>query len=296
MPTPSTPLLDLALLQTLAAVQHTGTLAKAAEQVGRTQSAVSLQMQRLEQSLALDLFDRRGRSLVLTEAGQAMLGYAQQMLALNRQAVTAVRGHRVAGRVRLGMSVDFEHTWLPRTMARFAQSHPKIVVDLQVDRNSVLEQAVSRQELDIALTFGAVSNNRKAQAIEVGHVPMRWVASRGLVWQPPQPLPLLLLASPCMFRDAAIVALDQAGLAWRVAVTSASLGGVWATAQAGMGVTVRTGVSLPAGLADVGEALGLPTQPSVALRVVEAAGKASAPRSTLRRVLCDLAEELAGQG
>jgi DNA-binding transcriptional LysR family regulator len=287
------PLLDLALLQTLAAVQHTGTLAKAAEQVGRTQSAVSLQMQRLEQSLALDLFDRRGRSLVLTEAGEAMLGYAQQMLALNRQAVAAVRGHRVAGRVRLGMSVDFEHTWLPRTMARFAQSHPKIVVDLMVDRNSALEQAVARQELDIALVFSAASTNKATVA---GSVPMRWVASPGLAWQAAQPLPLLLLASPCMFRDAAIAALDKAQIAWRVAVTSASLGGVWATAQAGMGVTARTGVLVPEGLVDVGQAWGLPALPSVAVRVVEAGSKGNAPRVTLRRMLEEVVGELVGRG
>jgi len=102
------PLLDLALLQTLVAVDQTGTLAKAADKVGRTQSAVSLQMQRLEQALALELFDRRGRALALTDAGEAMLGYARRMLELNREAITAVRGHRVAGQVRLGMSVDFE--------------------------------------------------------------------------------------------------------------------------------------------------------------------------------------------
>jgi DNA-binding transcriptional LysR family regulator len=289
MSSTSTPLLDLSLLQTLAAVQHTGTLAKAAEQVGRTQSAVSLQMQRLEQSLALDLFDRRGRSLVLTEAGQAMLGYAQQMLALNRQAVAAVRGHRVAGRVRLGMSVDFEHTWLPRTMARFAQSHPKIVVDLRVDRNSALEHAVARQELDIALVFSGASS---AQAKSAAQVPMRWLASRNLAWQAPQPVPLLLLASPCMFREAAITALDKASLPWRVAVTSQSLGGVWATARAHMGVTARTGVSVPEGLVDIGQAWGLPVLPSVAVRVVEAGGKGSAPRVTLRRMLEGVVEEL----
>jgi DNA-binding transcriptional LysR family regulator len=284
----SLPLLDLALLQTLVAVDQTGTLAKAADKVGRTQSAVSLQMQRLEQALALELFDRRGRALALTEAGQAMLAYAQRLLELNREAITAVRGHRVAGQVRLGMSVDFEHTWLPKAMARFASSHPKIVVELRVDRNSALEQAVARRDIDIALVFGALE---PSDATRVGTVPMAWIAARDFAWNPGAALPLLLLEQPCMFRTAALQALEAAALTWRVAVTSPSLGGLWATAIAGMGVTVRSAVVLPEGLSDVGSRLGLPALPRLGVRILESDTRATAPRTTLRRVLRELAEE-----
>jgi DNA-binding transcriptional LysR family regulator len=291
MPNPTVPLLDLALLQTLVAVVDSGSLARAAEQVGRTQSATSLQMQRLEQSLGLDLFDRRGRALVLTDAGQAMLGHARQLLEMNREAVTAVRGHEVAGRVRFGMSVDFEHTWLPRAMARFAQSHPKIVVDLRVDRNGALEQAITRRDIDIALVFGKPLTAPKAQ--QIGTVPMRWVAAKDFAWAAArnQPLPLLMLESPCMFRSTAVHALDAAGLPWRVAVTSLSLGGLWATALAGMGVTARSGVVLPSGLADVGEGLGLPPLPKVAVCILSSKAKPTPPRVTLLRVLRELASE-----
>jgi DNA-binding transcriptional LysR family regulator len=323
MPTPSLHLLDLALLQTLVAVNDGGSLVRAAEQVGRTQSAVSLQMQRLEQSLGLDLFNRSGRALVLTDAGQAMLGHARQMLAMNREVVAAVRGHRVAGRVRFGMSVDFEHTWLPRAMARFAQSHPKIEVALSVDRNSALELAVAQSDIDIALVFG---KPKAAATPQIGTVPMRWIASRDFVWRrggttpdahgaarrnaSPSPgpgpglvtsanaspaLPLLLLDQACMFRGAAVQALDAAGLPWRVAVTSLSLGGLWATALAGMGVTARSGVVLPAGLVDVGDSLGLPPLPKVAVCLIESKAKTTAPRATLRRVLRELVEEFVDQ-
>jgi len=284
----SLPLLDLALLQTLVAVDQTGTLAKAADKVGRTQSAVSLQMQRLEQALALELFDRRGRALAFTDAGQAMLAYAQRLLELNREAITAVRGHRVAGQVRLGMSVDFEHTWLPKAMARFASSHPKIVVELRVDRNSALEQAVARRDIDIALVFGTLE---PADATRVGTVPMAWIAARNFTWAPAATLPLLLLEQPCMFRTAALQALEAASVPWRVAVTSPSLGGLWATALAGMGVTVRSAVVLPEGLSDVGSRLGLPAVPRLGVRLLESDTRASAPRVTLRRVLRELVEE-----
>lgn len=282
------PLLDLALLQTLVALNQAGTLARAADKVGRTQSAVSLQMQRLEQSLGLELFDRRGRSLALTEAGLAMLDYAQRLLDLNRDAVAAVRGHRVAGQVRLGMSVDFEHTWLPRAMARFARSHPKIVVELRVDRNSALERAVSRRELDVALVLG---NATPADATLLGSVPMAWIASREFARDEHASLPLLLLEPPCIFRTAALQSLDAAHLPWRLAVTSPSLGGLWATALAGLGLTVRSAVALPQGLADAGTRLGLPALPSVGVRLLEADSKASAPRVTLRAVLRDLVAE-----
>jgi DNA-binding transcriptional LysR family regulator len=284
----SAPLLDLALLQTLVAVNQTGTLAKAADKVGRTQSAVSLQMQRLEQTLGLALFDRRGRALALTEAGEATLDYAQRLLALNRDAVAAVRGHRVAGQVRLGMSVDFEHTWLPKAMARFSRSHPKIVVELRVDRNSALQQAVARREIDIALVFG---DTAPSDTSLVGSVPMAWIASRDFAWEGASPLPQLMLEPPCLFRTAAVQALDAAGVPWRVAVSSPSLGGLWATAVAGMGVTVRSAVVLPQGLADAGPRLRLPPLPRIGVRIVEADTKASAPRATLRRVLRELVDE-----
>jgi DNA-binding transcriptional LysR family regulator len=291
MSNPGVPLLDLALLQTLLAVNDTGSLARAADQVGRTQSAVSLQMQRLEQTLDVNLFNRNGRTLVLTDAGQAMLGHARQLLEMNREAVTAVRGHEVAGRVRFGMSVDFEHTWLPRAMARFAQSHPKIVVDLRVDRNLALEHAITQRDIDIALVFGRSVTARSTH--QIGSVPMRWVAAKDFRWAAKNklPLPLLMLESPCIFRSAAVQALDAAGLPWRVAVTSLSLGGLWATALAGMGVTARSGVVLPPGLADVGDALGLPPLPKVAVCILTSKAKATAPRITLLRVLTELAAE-----
>jgi len=203
----TTPLLDLTLLQTLVAVSQTGTLARAAARVGRTQSAVSLQMQKLEELVAAALFNRQGRAMVLNEAGLAMVRYAERILLLNGEAVAYVRGHEFAGSVRLGMSVDFEHTWLPKAMASFGKTHPKIIVDLRVDRNSVLERAVARGELDIALIFGPDTPSDRSQ---LGSTPMAWIASGSFHWPDAVELPLLLLEHPCIFRTAAIQTLDAA--------------------------------------------------------------------------------------
>lgn len=281
--------LDLTLLQTLLAFHESGTLAKAADRVGRTQSAVSLQVKRLEELVDVKLFTRQGRSLVTTEAGDALVEYARRLLALNAEAVAAVRGRHVSGRVRFGMSVDFEHTWLPMAMARFATTHPRIEVELRVDRNTALEHAVARRELDIALVFGEPSAKDRRQ---LGTTPMAWIASSRFVRDDAAELPLLLLEDPCMFRTAAIRALDQARIPWRLAVISPSLGGIWATATAAMGVTARSIAALPAGLQDVGGRLALPELPLVGVKILEVDARASAPRTTLRNVLHDIVEEL----
>lgn len=282
------PILDLALLQTLFAVSQEGSLAKAAQRVGRTQSAVSLQIQRLEELLSVDLFDRSGRALVLTDAGRTMLGYAQRLLDLNEDAVAAVRGHHVAGQVSLGVSVDFEHSWLPKAMARFSRTHPRIQVDLRVARNTELETAVANRELDIALIF---AQQTKVKSALIGTVPMTWIATPDFAPPAGSALPLLLLEGICAFRTGALEALDQARMPWRLAVTSPSLGGLWATALAGMGVTVRSNILVPAGLVDVGARLGLPPLPQIGLHLLESSAKASAPRATLRALLTELARE-----
>jgi DNA-binding transcriptional LysR family regulator len=282
------PILDLSLLQTLAAIDREGSLAKAAQRVGRTQSAVSLQVQRLEELVSVELFDRSGRSLALTNAGTTMLAYARRMLDLNDDAIAAVRGHQVAGQVSLGVSVDFEHTWLPRAMARFAKTHPRIQVDIRVARNSDLDAAVANRELDIALIL---AHDTIVKSTVIGTVPMAWIATPDFERQADASLPLLLLEGVCAFRTAALEALEQAHMPWRSAVTSPSLGGLWATALAGMGVIVRSSILMPAGLVNVGQRLGLPPLPDITMRMLESGAKATAPRVTLRALLTELANE-----
>jgi DNA-binding transcriptional LysR family regulator len=285
-------LIDLALLQTLVAINRDGSLVKAAQRVGRTQSAVSLQMQRLEETLNVALFDRSGRSLALTDAGATMLSFAERMLDLNSDAVAAVRGHQVGGQIRLGISVDFEHTWLPKAMARFAKTHPKIQVDILVARNTALENAVANREIDIALIFANQTSAKSAKSTIIGSVPMAWIGTADFVRQPEVNLPLLLLDGVCVFRTAALEALEKFNIPWRSAVTSPSLGGLWATALAGMGVIVRSSILIPPGLTDVGPRLGLPTLPKISLRILESEAKATPSRITLRALLTELASDV----
>jgi len=284
----SAPLLDLALLQTLVSLDQWGTLAKAADRVGRTPSAVSLQMQRLEYVLGVDLFHRGGRALVLNNAGRSLLVFAQKMLDLNREAVVAVQNHSISGHVRFGMSVDFEHTLLPLAMARFARAHPHVTIELRVDRNMTLEESLSKHELDIILIFAPFDDTRQQP---FATAKMAWIASKDFAWNQSTQLPLILLEPPCFFRSAALQSLERSAIEWRLAVSSPGLAGLWATALAGIGVTVRSELALPPDLVNVGPILGLPILSHFGVHIRELGGNPHMPRTALRNVLEGLATE-----
>jgi DNA-binding transcriptional LysR family regulator len=151
MPLPN---LDLDTLRTLLATQQLGSLVRAAERVGRSQSAVSQQMRKLEEQIGQPLFRRRGRGLVLTEPGNLILSYARRILDLNDEAVRAVRGASVEGLVRFGLSGDFAESWLPAALGQFKRSHPAVRVEVAVERNGVLLERLDKGELDLVLVMG----------------------------------------------------------------------------------------------------------------------------------------------
>jgi len=276
--------LDLNVLRTLVLAVDLGGFARAARRVGRTQSAVSLQMRRLVESAGQPLFTRAGRSFALTTAGEQVLGYARRLLAINDEAVAAVRGTRLACPVRLGVLADFAETWLPPVLAGFARTHPTARLEVQVDRRIAVLDALDRGRLDLGLVFDA----DRPRGIELGDLPMAWIAPRGK-WLPGGVLPLVLFEAPCVFRTAALAALDRAGIPWHVAFTSQSLAGIWAAVDAGLGVTVRTPVGVPRALRVVdpvaAPAAGLPALPSTTLWLLDALDPASPLVAELRTLL-----------
>lgn len=269
------------MLRTLVLAVDLGGFARAAHRVGRTQSAISLQMRRLEDSAGQRLFARAGRSFALTPAGEQVLGYARRLLALNDEAVAAVRGTRLASPVRLGVLADFAETWLPPVLARFARSHPTARLEVQVDRRTALLDALDRGRLDLALVFDA----DRPRGVRLGELPMAWIAPRGSRWPADGVLPLVLFEAPCVFRTAALDALDRAGIRWHVAFTSQSLAGIWAAVGAGLGVTVRTAVGVPRALQVVDPAAGLPALPSTALWLLDASAPGAPQVAELRALL-----------
>ncbi|SOE91706.1 DNA-binding transcriptional regulator, LysR family [Burkholderia sp. D7] len=249
--------LDMDVLRTLVTAQELGSFNRAADRLGRSQSAISQQIRKIEAQVGEPLFQKQGRGLALTTAGELVLAYARRILDLNDEAVSAVRGFAIDGMVRVGLPADLAETWLPEVLGRFKRAHPAVRIEAVVDRNRSLLEAVDKDELDLVVALG---NETRGDAEQVGVLPLAWIgpASIERLWTRGEPLPLVMYQTPCFFRQRALAALDAAGLPWRIAFTSPSLHGLWAAVEAGLGVTLRTTVGLPNCLRTVGDAMGLP--------------------------------------
>lgn len=263
---------DIDVLRSFAMGMSLGSFAKAADRLGRSTSAISAQMKKLEDQAGTALFKKSGRNLVLTDAGETMLAYARRMLDLNDEASAAIRGAELEGWVRLGLQEDFGEALLPRVLGQFVRSHPKVRVEAHVVRNKELLERVTSGQLDLALAWGVPGKTPSTPFCEkVADVPMCWI---GPLREPDDlqilpeddPLALAALEAPCLLRNAATDALDHAGMAWRMAFVSSSLGGLWAATAAGLGLTVRTPIGLPASLQILApDRHGLPVLPHLDL-------------------------------
>jgi DNA-binding transcriptional LysR family regulator len=274
---------DLDVLRTFSTGMELGNFAKAAERLGRSTSAVSAQLKKLEEQAGTPIFRKVGRGLALTDAGETMLGYARRLLELNDEAAAAVHSVELEGWVRLGLQEDFGETLLPDVLGRFARAHPKVRIEARVVRNAELLERVTSGKLDLALAWS--DGTLTAHCERIGEVPMRWIgpAESQPSWQAAsgEPMPLASLEAPCLLRSAATKALDEAGISWRLAFVSPSLGGLWAATAAGLGLTIRTPIGLPAKVRPLAPGtIGLPDLPKLGL--VLHRGEAEPPPAAAR--------------
>ncbi|CAM5767772.1 LysR family transcriptional regulator [Labrys miyagiensis] len=264
--------LDLDVLRSFVTGMELGSFARAADHLGRSTSAISAQLKKLEDQAGTAVFRKAGRGLALTDAGETLLAYARRLLDLNDEAMSALGGGDVAGNIRFGVQEDLGETLLPEILGRFARAHPKTQIEARLSRNADLLRKLALAELDLAITWGD-STGATLTGVSgeyLTDVPMRWIgpADRLLledVVRKGEPVPLVMFEAPCLFRTAATEALDRASMPWRIAVTSSSLSGLWAAAAGGLGVTLRTEIGLPGHLAtlDADNVLpgGLPSVP-----------------------------------
>lgn len=285
MPLPN---LDMDALRTLLATQQLGSLNRAAERIGRSQSAVSQQMRKLEEQVGQPLFRRHGRGLALTEFGDVVLSYARRILDLNDEAIRAVRGASVEGVVRFGLPGDFAETWLPDALGQFKKTHPAVRIEVAVERNAMLLERLDRGELDLVLVLG---HGHRPDAQRLATLPMTWIGpSHGeMRVGPGGPLDLALYQAPCLFRRAGIEALDSARISWRLAYTTASLQSLWSGVAAGLGITLRTAAGMPPTVRKLDEKDGLPPLPTVELCLHSATREVSPALAQLKRVVLDSA-------
>ena len=247
--------LDLDTLRTLATAHDLGGFAQAADRLGRTPAAISLQMKRLQNQVGMTLFQKSGRGLSLTESGQIALTYARRILALNDELLEKLQGASLEGVVRLGCPQDFAAV-LPGVLSQFSAIYPRMRMELRVEGNAALADAIEKGQLDVALIIGHADG---ATAETIGEIPLVWIASRN--FEPPTgvPLPIAVLGPQCAFRKCALEGLERIRMPHRIAATSPSLDGLWAAVLGEVGITARTRLNLPQTLVADESLFGLPS-------------------------------------
>ncbi len=256
---------DPALLETLVAFAETGTLVQAANIVRRTPSAITAQMQRLEEQTGVPLFVAAGRNRILTDAGERLVGHARGILAANREAWLGISGAAADGHIGLGMTQDFVDSGLPSTLNQFARTHPRVRIDLRIGRTVELAEDLSAKRIDVLI---AMRRTVEQDEVAVIREKMLWLsASDGLVNSPSNELPVGVLDPPCGFREAALKALGAEQRAYRIAATSPSLSGISAAVRAGIAVTVRTSRWIDKSIKVAPKELGLPDLPEAEFSV-----------------------------
>jgi DNA-binding transcriptional LysR family regulator len=270
------------LLRSFVAIVDTGSMLSATEKVFLTQSALSLQIKRLEELVQQPLFVRDGRRLLLTGAGETLLGYARRLLHLHDEALQAVKGGRYAGQVRFGTVQDFAETFLTGILARFAELHPEAQVFARVAGTAELQELLERGQLDVMVGFAGPDDGYGVRT-----APMRWYGEATLALR--QPVPLAVLEKPCRFREAAVRTLESHGIAWRLAVETPNLSTLRSAVAAGLGITARTDLFLrdfqPA------DDAGLPALPGVAC-ILQAGPQPAGPVRRLAELTRETLEAL----
>jgi DNA-binding transcriptional LysR family regulator len=262
--------LDMDALRSFVAGIDAGSFAQAADRLGRSTSAVSAHLKKLEDQTGTALVRKAGRGLTLTDGGEVLLSYARRLLTLNDEAMNAVRGAELEGWIRLGIQEDFGEAVLPQVLGRFARAHPKVRIEGRIARNGELLEKIASGHLDLALAW----DDGTASAIDrIASLPLCWLgaAEEEPTWRADgrEPLPLAALEAPCLLRAIACDHLDRQGIAWRIAFVTPSLGGLWAATAAGLGIALRTPVGRPPSVRVLDPAThGLPHLPSLDLRLL----------------------------
>lgn len=234
--------IDTFVLQAFIAVAETGSFTKAAERVKRTQPAISQQIAKLEHLIKHPLF-LRGKTLVLTPAGEVFLSYARKIFILHCEALDRFKEPELQGELRFGLPEDFASFFLSDVLVNFSRIHPRILLNIECDLTLNLFDRFKKKEFDLVL----VKMNRPEDfpnGQEVWSEPLRWVGDSSLI-SPNNPVPLVLSPSPCVYRNAAINALENAGRTWRLVFTSPSYTSTVAAVKAGMGITIIPSKMLP---------------------------------------------------
>lgn len=253
-------LLDLDQLRTFIAIAETGSFTRAAEQVNKTQSAVSMQMRRLEERVGQTIFVRDGRQSRVTDAGVRLLDYARRMLSLNAETIAAFSADAMAGTVKLGLPDDYAPRLLPTVLASFATTHPNIEIEVVCEQSSCISRQVDEGRLDLGIvTHGDCAKGKNGRIIR--SEPLLWVSSTHHSVHCQSTLPLALGTASCSWRQHATEALSKVGKTYRIAYISSSAAAQTGAIMSGLAISVLPESALTSDMRVLGEREGFPELP-----------------------------------
>ncbi|MBB6343304.1 DNA-binding transcriptional LysR family regulator [Pseudomonas fluvialis] len=272
----SHPSIDSELLRSFVAIADHGSFTRAANIVNRTQSAVSMQMKRLEEDvLKRPLFEREGRGVQLTAEGQLLLGYARRILKLQGEVFTSLRQPHMVGAVRIGTPDDYVMRFLPGILARFSQAYPLVQVEVHCEPSY---QLLQRQDLDLSIVT-------RQPGDEIGQLLRQerfvWAQARGQDLYERNPLPLAMFSAGCFCRAWACNALDASERPYRIAYSSPSLSALMAVVSAGLAITAQLESIITPDLEILGNRHGLPELPATSIVLVRNPASQSPVTETL---------------
>ncbi|MBN3822574.1 LysR family transcriptional regulator [Burkholderia sp. Ac-20384] len=260
-------MLDLDLLHAFVAVAETGSFTAAADVVGRSQSAVSQKVLRLEDTLGVRVFERTSRSLRLTQEGERVLAGGRRLLAQYDAFMNELREPPQVERLRLGVSENLVHAQLPRILARFGERFPAVQLELvtgsspelaDAHRVGLLDVVFARQTHDGAPVRGRV----------IWREPLVWLAAKNYRNDPGRPARLVMMPPPCAYREVMTESLDAARREWSVGCTASNLVGVQAAVAGGLGVTALGKSFLQAGMKILPTSAQWPALPASEVAVI----------------------------
>ena len=268
-----TALIDIDQLRTFIAIAETGSFTKAAEVVHKTQSAVSMQMKRLEERLDRPIFARDGRASKLTEDGDRLLDYARRIVKLNIEALSSFSDPKLSGRVRLGVPDDYADRYLPEIMARFSRAYPGAELSVSCEPSHDRGERIDANDLDLAIITNTESN-RPAETFRRER--LLWVTSNRHPTHHEDPLPLALGRPNCSWRRISMECLERVGKPYRVLYSSSNAGAVAAAVLAGLAVSVLPESGLRPGMRVLSPADGFPELPFCSVGLVRNPHESSA--------------------
>lgn len=272
--------LDLTALRSFVAVADAGGVTRAAGFLNLTQSAVSMQLKRLEEALAVSLIDRTARRVALTSAGEKLLGYARRMLELNDEVYRSMTDRAFEGEVVLGVPSDIVYPAIPQVLQQFTAEYPRMKVQLISSYTRQLRDLFARGRADVILT---TEDNPDARGETLAEVSLAWIgAPGGSAWKR-RPL-RLAFESVCIFRTWATAALDEAGIPWEMAVDSDSSRTIEATVSADLAVHALVEGAVPAHAEKIAHGGVLPELPRTKINLY-ASEAASEPVDDLAGML-----------